>query len=174
MPARSLLSITMLTFAATAVAAQNMPGALRNDGPRPGVAAWVATNPTDLQLTAAQLRQVQARMTQLEQELLPLRTQIQGLRTGRDFSTMTRSERHAVMMSAAALRGGMLTLMDSADANIRAMLNPTQQAAFDAHNRTLMGSHGMGRGPGSAAAPMRMQGNGMRGRGGMMMGGRRM
>lgn len=169
-----MAALAVTTIATTLAAQQNLPGALRNGGPRPGVAAWVATNPATLQLTAAQLRDVQARMALLEQDLQPLRSQVQALRTGRDFSSMTRSERHSVMMAAAALRGGMLTLMDSADTSVRAMLNPTQQAAFDAHNRTMMAGHCPGCRRNSTAAPMRMRGNGMRGRSGMMMGGRRM
>ena len=127
---------------------------------------WLASNPTELGLTADQTRRLQGRADALERQNAPLQLQIDSLWAGRDARTLTWPDRHALMSATRAVRQAMHDNHASAVADMRAALTPGQQAVMDRR-----GPMAMGRGAGGMAMGRRgMMGRG-RGMGGGMHGG---
>jgi hypothetical protein len=159
---------------------QDQPQAPMQAGPmRGGLAVFLSTNPTALNLTADQLRRIQAVHDRAVQANAALRQQIQTATANSDLSTLGLVERHALMVRVRGLREQMLDNIDSATTVALATLNTEQQ-------RTLLAMHqmraGMGRGMGMRGGAMggpgvrgrMMRARGMRrgvGMGGMMQGG---
>lgn len=163
----TLLAVTAVLMSAP-LGAQMVPGPLRDTYPAPLTAVALA-NADSLRLTAVQRRTLEARQARLDSVVNPLRSQIAGLREGRDVRSLPQTDRHAVMVAARTMREAVLANIDSANTDVRAALTPDQAGRLD----SLAAAAGGGRGARAGCPCGRMQGadsGGMMRRGGGMGG----
>jgi len=143
------------------------PGPMQRGEMRGGLAGWLATNPSDLNLTADQQSRLGQITQRLEQSHAPLRQQMEATVANRDWSTMSLADRQALMMSTRELRERMRASFDTAQAAAIAVLTPEQQQRVQAMHR---GGPGERRGMrGGMGGPMMGPGRPMVGRGRPMM-----
>jgi hypothetical protein len=150
-------------------------GPMQRGEMRLGLAGWLATNPSDLNLTADQQSRLGQVNQRLQQFLTPLRQQIAAATANRDVSTMTLADRHALMMSTRELQERMRATFDTAQGAAIAVLTPEQQQRVQAMHRGGPGGRmamrgGMGGGMGGPMMGPPMGGPGMMGQGRPMMG----
>jgi hypothetical protein len=155
--------------AQTPAAAPNQtPGPMQGGAMRGGLAGWLATNPSDLNLTADQLSRLGQVNQRLQQSLTPLRQQIAAATANRDVSALTLADRHALMMSTRELGERMRATFDTAQGAAIAVLTPEQQQRVQAMHRGGPGGRlGMRGGMGGRMAMRGGMGGGV---GGPMMG----
>jgi len=153
------------------------PGSMRGGPMQGGLAGWLATNPSDLNLTADQQSRLGQVNQRLEQAVAPLRQQIDAATANRDVSAMTLADRHALMMSVRELRERVRATFDTAQGAAIAVLTPEQQQRVQAMHRGGPGGRMRmrgGMGSPMMGPPMMGPGRPMMGRGrGMMRAGMR-
>lgn len=122
-----------------------------------GLAAWLAANPAELNLTPDQLTRIRAARDQVVSDDAPLRQQLQAAFANRDWRSMTPADRRALMDSTRTAREQLRANAERARTTVLGVLTPEQQQTFDrTHPRWRTG--GPAQGPRGGA-----------GRGGMML-----